>query len=166
MTGVQITITDDELRRAIAGLSRLARDPAPALEQVGEALHFSTTERQRAGRAPDGSAWPALNPAYRAEKSGNEMLRESGRLMGSLSRQVRGRQLRFGTNVVYAAIHQFGGTIRAKGGGRLAFFLGGGLQRPSSVTIPARPFLGISAEDREEIIAIFTDFADRAAGRA
>lgn len=166
MTGAQITITDDELRRAIAGLSRLARDPAPALEVVGEALQFSTLERQRAGRAPDGSAWPALNPAYRAEKSGSEMLRESGRLMGSLSRQVRGAQLRFGTNVIYAAIHQFGGTIRAKGGGRLAFFLGGALQRPTEVTIPARPFLGISAEDREEIIEIFSGFAKRATGHS
>lgn len=166
MTGVAITIADEDLRRAIAGLSRLARDPAPALERVGEALHLSTTERQRAGRAPDGSAWPALNPAYRAEKSGNEMLRESGRLMGSLSRQVRGRQLRFGTNVEYAAVHQFGGTIRAKGGGRLAFFLGGALRRPVSVTIPARPFLGISAEDREEIIEILSGFAERATGRS
>lgn len=164
MTGVSITITDDELRRAIAGLASLARDPAPALEVVGEALLFSTTERQRAGRAPDGGAWPALNPAYRSDKSGNEMLRESGRLMGSLSRQVRGRQLRVGTNVVYAAIHQFGGTIRAKGGGRLAFFLGGALQRPTQVTIPARPFLGISAEDRQEIVEIFRDFALRATG--
>lgn len=165
MTGVQITITDDELRRAIAGIASFARDPAPALEKVGEALTLSTTERQRAGRAPDGSAWPALNPAYQAEKSGRETLRESGQLMGSLSRQVRGRQLRFGTNVIYAAIHQFGGTIRAKGGGRLAFFLGGSLRRPAEVTIPARPFLGISAEDREEIVAIFTDFAQRATRR-
>lgn len=164
MTGVRITITDAELRRAIAGLSRLGRNPAPALEQVGEALHFSTTERQRAGRAPDGSAWPELNPQYKADKSNTEMLRESGRLMGSLSRQVQGRRLRFGTNVIYAAIHQFGGTIRAKGGGRLAFFLGGALQRPEEVEIPARPFLGISAEDREEIVAIFRDHAQRAMG--
>lgn len=61
-------------------------------------------------------------------------------LGGSISVEV-------GTNVVYAAIHQLGGKAGRK---------------DKRVTIPARPILGVSREDRTELLAIFGDHARRA----
>lgn len=69
-----------------------------------------------------------------------EGLREA--LGGSIS-------VEWGTNVVYAAIHQFGGAAGRK---------------DRRVTIPARPFLGVSNEDRTELLAIINDHLQRAWG--
>jgi phage gpG-like protein len=61
--------------------------------------------------------------------------------------------------VIYAATHQGGATIRGKAG-PLKFKLPGGLGfvSPQEVIIPARPFLGVSAEDAAEIVAIGEDY--------
>jgi len=46
-----------------------------------------------------------------------------------------------GTHVVYAAIHEFGGTIRAKNAPFLVFKMGNQWVRVKSVNIPARPYM-------------------------
>jgi HK97 gp10 family phage protein len=46
-----------------------------------------------------------------------------------------------GTHVVYAAIHEFGGTITAKNAPWLVFKVGGQWVRTKSVNIRARPYL-------------------------
>jgi len=52
--------------------------------------------------------------------------------------------VRIGSDRVYAAIHQFGGTIRPKkAGGRLVFTVGGKKVFAKSVTIPARPYFPV-----------------------
>lgn len=162
MSGVRITINTAELQEAIAGLAAVMRAPERVMGTIGEALITSTQERQRRGIAPDGSAWPALNPGYAAEKAGSQMLRESGRLMGSLSHRASGNTVVVGTNVIYAGIHQFGGTILPKSKRALSFIIGDRRVIARKVTVPARPFLGISAEDREEIRDIFILAARRA----
>jgi phage gpG-like protein len=48
------------------------------------------------------------------------------------------------TNLVYAAIHHFGGTITPKNKGALAFRVGGRSFVRKSITIPARPFMTIT----------------------
>ena len=63
-----------------------------------------------------------------------------------------------------AVVHQFGGVIRAKAGGKLAFRMGGKLVRTDSVTIPARPYLGISTEDGAMILEVVEGALDRALG--
>jgi hypothetical protein len=46
-----------------------------------------------------------------------------------------------GTNLIYAKKQEFGGTIRAKGGGFLVFEVDGAIVRVKSVTLPAHPYL-------------------------
>ncbi len=162
MTGVRITLNTAEFADAIQGLSAIMRRPAGVMGEIGEAMILSTQERAAAEQSPDGTAWPKLNPGYAAAKRGGSMLRETGRLLSSLSRKVDGNRVVVGTNVIYAAIHQFGGTIRPKAAGRLAFRLGRTRVFARSVRIPARPFLGVSDADRAEIMAIFQDHARRA----
>lgn len=56
--------------------------------------------------------------------------------------------LAWGSNKIYAAVHRFGAVIRPKTAEAVRFRLASGLVRARSVTIPARPYLGLSAEDR------------------
>ena len=93
---------------------------------------------------------------------GGKTLVDSARLMQSITSNASDTGVEVGTNVLYAAIHQFGGTIRAKTSRGLRFKIGKGRDASwatrQSVTIPARPFLGIDAEDEAEIIQIATDW--------
>ena len=76
-------------------------------------------------------------------------LESVGNLLGSLTREVEGNTLRVGTNRIYGAIHQFGGQA---GRGR-------------KVSIPARPWLGLSRDDITMIREEFEEFAARAVRR-
>ena len=109
-------------------------------------------ERFRRGVGPDGQAWPV---SQRAEEEGGQTLVDTGRLRESIVHEAGPSRVTVGTNVLYARIHQLGGTIRPKTTDRLRFRLANGqFVAVRSVTLPARPFLGIGAEDRHDIEAI------------
>jgi len=72
---------------------------------------------------------------------GGQTLVDSGRLRDSITHAVEPGRAVIGSNLVYAAIHQ----------------LGGEAGRNRSVTLPARPYLGISPADEIEIGAILDD---------
>ena len=123
-----------------AGLERLAAvlaDSSAAMDQIGRYLVASTLRRFERERAPDGSPW--LKSA-RALAEGGQTLIDTGRLRGSIAHTVTdgGHAVEVGSNVLYAAIHQFGG--RAGRGRR--------------VTLPARAYLGIDEHDRTNILGI------------
>lgn len=149
MTGVRITVNDRELLQVLRRLARIGREPGAFLRPIGQQLINSTRERARREVSPEFTPWPELEPAYAAQKRGGHMLRESGNLLGTLTREVEGNTLRVGTNRIYGAIHQFGGQA---GPGR-------------KVSIPARPWLGLSRDDITMIREEFEDFALRATRR-
>lgn len=68
---------------------------------------------------------------------------DTGRLRGSIAvLRLASMIYAVATNVVYAAIHEFGGTIRAKAGGWLRFKTRDGQWHTvKEVTIPARPYM-------------------------
>ncbi|WP_216640761.1 phage virion morphogenesis protein, partial [Thermus scotoductus] len=70
----------------------------------------------------------------------------TARLKNSISWKVAGSRIYVGTNLEYARIHQFGGYA---GRGR-------------KVYIPARPFLGLTEEDREEAKALLLEWMKEA----
>lgn len=174
MAGASISASIEGLDGMQAALDRLAaaaRRPEPLLRIVGVAMLRSTQQRFRSGLDPRGQPWTPLSPAYAAEKRGppNILVGQGGMasgLMGSLSADAGGlivgsSDVRWGTNKPYAAIHQFGGVIKPKNARALVFELGGHLVRVRSVTIPARPYLGLSAEDRATIIELADDWLER-----
>ncbi|MNZ38299.1 Phage virion morphogenesis family protein [compost metagenome] len=121
------------------------------LNDIGEYLHLSTDDRFRAQVGPDGTPWAPLSPVTLARKKGNRILRESGTLQDTLRHQVSGNELSFGTDRPYGAAMQFG---MRKG-------YAGKTRRGASIPwgdIPARPYLGLSAEDDAEILAIIEDY--------
>ena len=122
-----------ELNRILArGL-----DLDPAFYEVGEYFLESTQDRMSREESPDGKAWEPLSVNTLEQKDltnqSGKILRGYGTLADLLSYQINGNQLMFGSNMEYAATHQFG---------------------RDSANIPARPFLGINNEDESEIVAI------------
>ena len=125
----------------LGGVRRRLSELAPALNEIGEVLLNSTRERFRSRKAPDGTPWAPLSEAYAARKPKNRgmILVLEGQLMKTLNYEADRDGLLFGSPEVYAGTHQFG---RAES------------------NIPARPFLGLTAEDEAAIADILADYLD------
>lgn len=175
MTGARIELKDDDGALAtLEGYIARARDPRGMFENIGASLVTSTQHRFERGQAPDGSPWP---PSIRALATGGKTLIESARLMRSITYRAAINGLEVGTNVIYAAIHQFGGLIQQKARtavlhfktnkktGQSRFAKPGKADRARKAQIgartihmPARPFLGLDDADDREIIQIAEDW--------
>ena len=83
--------------------------------------------------------------ALASERAGNVLNVITGDLRGSIFSNMRGRdvlEIGAGSNIVYAKIHEFGGTIKAKHGNYLRFSVpGGGFVSKKQVHIQARPYV-------------------------
>ena len=135
----------------LSGLVDAINDPSPLLAELGEYGLRSTRARFKTQTAPDGTAWAALQPWYQKEKrrNKNRILALNGYLRGQMTWQLVGdRTVEIGSNLPYAAVHQFGATIKPRAA-KVLMFRG---HVAKSVTIPARPYLGLSDEDRSEIV--------------
>ena len=120
------------------------------LNTLGEYLVESTKLRIRdGGPAPDGTPWKPLQPLTLELKKNKDhgILWDSGMLKDTLAFDLEGdNAVAIGSMMIYARIHQLGGTIKPKEGKKALNVPGRGFRK--SVTIPARPYLGVSAADR------------------
>lgn len=169
MSGAQLIIRMDvsQVQSVFQRLAHAVSDTTPIMRAIGTGLVANTHDRFDDAVDPDGNAWAPLDPVYAASKRGPGILRESamrGGLQGSITYRAGRNQVTVGTNKVYGAIHQFGGVIVPKHGQFLIFHIGGKLVKARSVTIPARPYLGVSSEDRDMILDVVTGALDRAIG--
>lgn len=154
MAGARVELEWDSsqtLAALRAALAELA-DPRAVLLDIGEALVNSTRDRFRAERGPDGTPWAALSPRYLQTKAPNpgKILQRRGDLARQIFPQVEGSTLLVGTDRIYGATHQFGALQGRFGKTRRGTPIPWG-------TIPARPFLGVSTDDADEIVAILRD---------
>jgi phage gpG-like protein len=167
MTDLHLSIDDTGLKSLMRDLRRRCENQQPAMIDIAHMLHSSVEENFLAqGRYSepgsvkggvtkwDKNADSTLQSyiggrkAYRknglmrkpaARKlAGKRILAVTGRLVSSIHPKATNDYAQVGTNVKYAAIHNFGGKA---GRGR-------------KVTIPARPFLVIQAQDLTEAAAI------------
>lgn len=188
MAGASIEIRD-ELSPALASVVQTAENPAEIMGDVAAYLLLATQERFERETDPDGQKWMPLAARTAAARIGrgrqrrgtDHILRDRTRLYQSLTTMHDGANATVGTNVVYAAIHQFGGVIRQsareqklslkkiRGKKGMRFVRAGtkGAQErlasigERSITIPARPYLGINDADRAEIEALITQGFER-----
>jgi phage virion morphogenesis protein len=174
MTGARITVDFQAtpIRGYVDRLRFALARPEELTEPIGIRLRDNTQDRFAAERAPDGTAWAPLHPLYAEIKRGPGILRgpnwsRSG-LNNSITYAASGWEVAVGSNKVYAAIHQFGGTIRPKRAKLLILRTAEGAiwGTAKEVTIPARPYLGLSAEDERDVLEIVEDWHDRAARTA
>lgn len=170
MTGatLHIRLDDQAIGIALARLRQRLEDLSPALDEIGNSLATSTRHRFETQQAPDGTPWEPSASAWgktSASETGKTLI-DRGHLRDSITHQVDGDQVLVGTNLVYAAVHQFGAKIEPKGGSHLVFKVGDAFVKVSSVEVPARPYLGIDGDDREEVHHIIEDFITDGLGGA
>ncbi|WP_374342582.1 phage virion morphogenesis protein [Azonexus sp.] len=160
----KIKVDDAQVLGALNRLLALGRDASPAMREVADLGEASTRLRFRLERGPDGQRW---KPSLRAQMAGGRTLTKDGHLGGSINSQSGHDFAEWGVNRIYAAIHQFGGEIRAKAGGALKFPLpNGGFAVVKAVRMPARPFLGVNDDDRDDILEVFERHIGSATGGA
>lgn len=158
MAGVRIELDAREATAALGQIVRRARNPRPAFDQIGSYLVSSVIRRFKTEAGPGGRPW---KKSRRALEQGGQTLTDRGRLRASITHNVLSDGVEVGTNVVYAAIHQFGGktkprTIRPKRAKALripGIGFRASVRHPGS-RIPARPFLGLDERDERAISRI------------
>lgn len=127
------------LDKAMGTAARRLADRKQLLSTVGEALVSGTQQRFLDGEDPEGKAW---DPSHRATEHGGKTLTDTARLMQSIDYAATADSVMVGSNVVYARIHQMGGQAG----------------RGHKVTIPVRPYLGVSKADMAEVKRILHEF--------
>ena len=123
-----------------------------ALQDIGLSMVSSTQDNFERERSPDGMAWQPLAPSTivrRKAGRGSKALQDTRRLYQSITYAAGAQSVTIGTNVEYAAFHQFGQGAAPSG---------------YQSQVPARPFLGVGAEDKREIAEILRGVLRKVAG--
>lgn len=145
---IQFDLSD--LKRVNRKLGALAQmDTRGLMDAVGLEVESQTQLRiSEHGPAPDGSAWEPWADDYAAQRPPKGGLLELGgdlRETITYAVGVHGSFVDVGSNLPYAAIHQFGG----KPG-----------MAPGPAAIPARPYLGLSTENESDVRVVVNDWLD------
>lgn len=143
--------------RLMSGLGSFETEPL--MTNIGGILEASTRERiEETKTSPDGAAWPP-------NRAGTSTLLESGRhLRDSVASIASSVQVETGSSWEYAHVHQDGAVITPSAAKRLHFVVGGRHVSAAKVTIPARPFVGMSADDERKVDRLVTDFLSERVG--
>lgn len=152
MSGFEFNIEDAEILAALRRMIDFGRNPLPAMREIASFGESTTRARFRSETDPDNRRW---KPSLRAKIIGGRTLTKDAHLGNSIGWNAGRDHAEWGVNRIYAAIHQFGGEIRAKKAGALRFKLAtGAFVTVRNVRIPPRPFLGVSDSDAKDILEI------------
>jgi len=170
---VQVTGTN-ELQRYQQLMDTLG-DPkhkAELLDALGTEVQSQTERRiQDEKSSPNGKPWAEWSSAYAKTRHGNQSpLQGDGDLLDSIQFVVEKNQVRIGSPLAYAAVHQdgFSGAVQVDAHTRLitqAF--GKALAFPvyqsvgafsRLMNIPQREFLGLSTDNKTEVYAVLGSF--------
>ena len=139
-----IVIGHNQLARLARHVTEAAEaDLYPMLDAIGQTIEDNARRRIfESKREPNGKRWKPWSERYaKTRKSHHSLLQDTGALADSLTHTVDGKEVVVGSNLVYAATHQWGDEERK---------------------IPARPYLsGEGFEDeseREELRDVLREF--------
>jgi phage virion morphogenesis protein len=168
---IAVKIQDAQLKEALSGLASRVRNMTPIMKEIGEIVRTSVERNFAETGRPE--KWPE---SQRVKRGGGQTLSRTGRLRRSFTVKASKDRVEVGTNVVYAAIHQFGGTITQ--GARSELFTRNRYVRGDKkgqfkkgtkagrgvtfgerrINIPARPFLMVQDEDWSTMNAAISDY--------
>lgn len=158
--GVSFAFAERGLQEALNRLGVLVDFSGVTLMEEIAALGESQTRRRISEEksAPDGTPW-------KPNLAGTSILVATGQnLLASVGFTSDADTAEWGAAWEFAHIHQEGATITPKTAQALQFKLGGRTVHAKSVTIPARPFVGLSADNRAEIDDLIIDHFGRIVG--
>ncbi|MCI5075553.1 phage virion morphogenesis protein [Oricola sp.] len=174
-----IVIEDAAVNAAIARVAAAGLNTAPLMQTIEGIMLAGVQARFETQTAPDGTAWQRLSPRTAAKRLGRSsrrrgyenILRVTGGLYRSITGESDATRAEVGTNHPFAAVHQEGATInmparsqtvrlrKVKGNVRFARAAHKRVReveatvKAHTITIPARPYLGFSDQDRADILA-------------
>lgn len=169
-----VSVPADEITDALAQAFVTLDDMSPIMNRVAAMLRDQSEDRFAEQKAPDGSPWAprsavTLGAYERRAKaatgpaSWGGVLHYSGQLSGNLHHSYGPDYAEVGSNEPYAATMQFGAAQ-----GQFGAFIGKdkkGRDHFHSIpwgNIPARPFLGMSDENRTDILNLIADYLETA----
>ena len=185
---IKISISDEALRAALGRLIAALTDTIPTMRDLSEIMiDASARAFDNTSDPATGKPWQPLSASrqrQRAHKGRSiaNVLQDSGLLVGSIARPSGPGAVReigpdhalVGTDVPYAAIHQFGGTIKREAApmtvrlrkrkGRTLFAktkhkrvrIVDTAHKAYTITIPARPFIGVGPTDIQDMLDTIT----------
>lgn len=141
MASIKIEFNDAQLQTAFKQLIAAGTDIDPLLFEIGGQLQISLEQNFDGQHDPDGRPWEPISAAWRARKAklGGKpgILDFKSVLRDSFTMQVGNNELMLGTINEYARVHQLGGGRK---------------------NMKARPFLGVSEEDKDFIGEAAADY--------
>jgi len=175
VTRITITPEDHGIGVALERIIETGKSPRPLLSAIGETLVDSTKRRFQTSTDPEGKPWAPNSPvtierhlgAFKGsftKKGGlskkgaaraaakKPLIGETRALSSNIAWQLEGNDtVVVGSPMIYAAVQQFGARKgefgRTKRGAPIPWG-----------NIPARPFLGLSHEDRDDISDLAANF--------
>ena len=171
---LEVKIDSAALEKELNRLIKKTGDITDLLETIGDDLVESTEQRFITMTEPSGKAWQRNSPVTIAMKGRDRPLTgETLELQRQIHYRVEGDTLTVGSTMEYAATQQYGakmgefgrysqiarvrkyglGTFKGSAGTKKGFPIPWG-------DIPARPFIGISDDDRAEIEKTIREFID------
>src|SRR5579864_5954306 len=116
------TATIDQVTFYVDSVPGLVFDFSAALDRCLLAIISSTRENFSGSHAPDGAPWKPLKHPRPNSKGADKPLRDKGLLMASIAARGKdgnvfsktGDSIEWGSNLEYAGLHQFGGTVKPK----------------------------------------------------
>ncbi|HDL4131786.1 TPA: phage virion morphogenesis protein [Mannheimia haemolytica] len=137
---IKITLNNTQAVKSLQQIANQLEQPRRRYGILGETLKKIHTARFKAEQDPDGNNWKPLASSTLALKrkrgKSTKILRQDGYLADKTAYNVTSDNVEFGSQEVYARLHQFGG----KAG------------RGKKVTVPARPWLGVGDKDEQLLL--------------
>ena len=139
---INVSVSDN-VTGGLRALSDRVNDMQTVFADIGEYLLLSHSERWARQESPEGRGWKELDRDYlqskrkRESRGRNKILVLNEYLREGLRYQASNTTLEFGTDSEYGRTHHQGDDSR---------------------NIPARPWLGVSDEDNQEISAILSEW--------
>ncbi len=177
---------DDQATRLYAEIAERLGKSRGLMDAIGAQLVSSTLRRFMTQTGPDGKPWaPLAKSTLRRRGPNAKALMASGRLRHSITFRASSREVEVGSNLIYAALMQLGGTVDHYARGQTIRLRQVEIERKDGtkakvgrfakakhksaeerrveigayrVTVPGRPYLGLSAADQKAIARLAHDY--------
>ena len=146
---IKISLNDTQAVEKLSRIANQLKQPRKLYGVLGETLKKIHAERFKQEVDPQGNNWQPLSAKTLARKQkkgkSTKILRQDGYLSDRTAYNYDDKNVEFGSDAKYARLHQFGG----KAG------------RGKKVTIPKRPWLGVSQQDEQKLLRKATALLQR-----